>query len=361
MNTAVCVAEQVRPNGINLLAFGPLRRFVTWAGFPFVFQMLTLGALLSLAVFGWGQMTPQGVPDKLYAKANLVNLVVWGLFWPGIVWATVLLGRVWCTICPLELVSNVFERIGRGLGIAQRSIPAWLRAGWLMVVLYGVLQMCVAGLHLHRVPGYTSVFLWGMLATAAATGLVLRDRAYCRGICPVAPLLRVYGRGGMIAARAAGPSACQSCDGKTCASAAYRSKLDARSCPTLLNPATLDNSEDCLLCGQCMKNCEPRNMQLLLRRPFPPEDARVPLTNWPVTLFIVLVSGFVFSEVTSEWAAAKSVFLAPAEWASKALGAPSLAGWVEGIWTVGVGWNLQANALPEDVIDRLLDVSIDEA
>ena len=33
----------------------------------------------------------------------------------------------------------------------------------------------------------------------------------------------------------------------------------------------------------------------------------------------------------------------------------------EGIWTVGVGWNLQANALPEDVIDRLLEVSIDQA
>ncbi len=33
----------------------------------------------------------------------------------------------------------------------------------------------------------------------------------------------------------------------------------------------------------------------------------------------------------------------------------------EGIWTVGVGWNLEANALPDDVIDRLLDLSIDQA
>jgi len=335
MSTAIPIVEQVRPKGINLLVLGPIRRFVTWAGFPYVFQLLTLAALLSLAVLGWGRMTPEGVPDKLYAKANLVNLVVWGLFWPIIVWATVLLGRVWCTVCPLELVSNVFERIGRRLGIAQGSLPAWLRAGWLMVLLYALLQMFVAGLHLHRVPGYTSVFLWGMVATAAATGLLLRDRAYCRGFCPVAPLLKVYGRGGVIAVRATGSSACQACDGKTCTAPSHRAKLDARSCPTLLNPATLDNSEDCLLCGQCMKNCQSANMQLLLRRPFPPEDARGRLASWPVTLFVVLVSGFVFSEVTSEWAAAKSFFLAPVDWATQALGTPRLAGWIEGIWTIG--------------------------
>jgi len=29
-----------------------------------------------------------------------------------------------------------------------------------------------------------------------------------------------------------------------------------------------------------------------------------------------------------------------------------------GIWTVGVGFNLEANAIPEDVVDRLLDLSI---
>ncbi|MBI4903095.1 MAG: 4Fe-4S binding protein [Acidobacteria bacterium] len=330
------VVERVPPGGINVLAFGPVGRLVVWPGFPYVFQLLTLCVLLSLAVLGWGQLTPKGVPDKLYAKANLVNLVVWGLFWPMIVWATVLLGRVWCTVCPLELVSNVFERIGRRLGVKQGSIPAWMRAGWLMVILYAVLQLLVAGLHLHRVPGYTSVFLWIMLATAAATGLLFKDRAYCRGFCPVAPLLKVYGRGGLIAARPGGPSACHSCAGKTCAATSHRAKLDARSCPTLLNPATLNNSEDCLLCVQCMKNCEPGNMQLLLRGPFAAADARTPLASWPVTLFVVFVSGFVCSEVASEWTAAKSVFLAPAVWATATFGTSALGGWVEGIWTIGI-------------------------
>jgi len=349
MSSPTILPATHQPRGFNLFSLTPIRRFVEWKGFPYVFQLLTLGALLSLALLGWRQMTPKGVPDKLYAKTNLVNLVVWGLFWPAIVWATVLLGRVWCTICPLELVSNVSERIGRRLGIPQGSIPGWLRAGWLTVVLYALLQMLVAGLHLHRVPGYTSVFLWAMLATAAATGLLLSNRAYCRGFCPVAPLLKVYGRGGMVAVRPAGPSACESCAGKTCTAAEYRHKPDARSCPTLLNPATLSHSEDCLICGQCLKNCEPENMQLLLRRPFPAEDARLPLASWPVTVFVALLSGFVFSEVASEWAAAKAFFLIPVDWAVKAAGVPNLAGWVEGVWTILVFplllWSLFAGLL----------------
>lgn len=33
----------------------------------------------------------------------------------------------------------------------------------------------------------------------------------------------------------------------------------------------------------------------------------------------------------------------------------------EGIWTVGIGWNLEASDMPDDVIDRLRDVKIQAA
>ena len=114
--------ERSRPSsGINLLVSGPIRKLVLWAGFPYLFQLFTLGALLSLAVLGWGQMTPAGVPDKLYAKTNLVNLVVWGLFWPAIVWVTVLLGRVWCTIWPISKTGSP-----KGSGRALKRSLYWI-------------------------------------------------------------------------------------------------------------------------------------------------------------------------------------------------------------------------------------------
>jgi hypothetical protein len=110
---------------------------------------------------------------------------------------------------------------------------------------------------------------------------------------------------------------------------------DARRCPSLLNPARLDANADCLLCGRCLTPGEPQHeLGLFLRRPFHSADARPAFASWPVTLFVVMVSGFVASELCSEWAAAKAVFAWVPEQFAAALGMKSLAGWIEGVWTI---------------------------
>jgi len=191
-----------------------------------------------------------------------------------------------------------------------------------------------AGAHLHRTPAYTSFFLWGLLATAALTGLFLRDRAFCRGFCPVGVLLGTYGRGAMLAMRPTSADKCAACPGKDCTRACNRAKPDARSCPSLLNPARLNSNADCLVCGQCVKVCRPDNMGLCLRRPFHSADAREPLASWPVLLFVMIVSGFVIYELFSEWKAAQAVFLWVPKAVTSGLGAGSYEGWIKGVWTL---------------------------
>jgi polyferredoxin len=324
------------PQGYNLLQIRPLKALVRWAGFPYVFQAALLAFFVFMAVFAWGLFPPEGVNDKLFAKTHLINLLVWGLWWPAMVWTAVLFGRVWCAVCPLELVANVTERMGRGLGLKQRVLRKWLRAGWLIVALYALIQMLVAGAHLHRIPAYTSMFLWGLLGTAALVGFLFKDRAFCRGFCPVGLLLGTYGRGATLAVRSASGDRCGQCTGKGCVRACNRTKLDARSCPSLLNPARLDNNTDCLVCGQCVKVCEPDNMGVFLRRPFHAADAREPLASWPVVLFVMLVSGFVTYELFSEWKAAQAVFLWVPSAVTSALGAQAYEGWIKGVWMLFV-------------------------
>ena len=107
----------------DLMRVRPIRVLVGWAGFPYVFQAAMLFAFFALAVLSWGGTAPNCVPDKLYAKTHLVQLLIWGLWWPGMVWAAVVLGRVWCAVCPLEFAANVSGRVGRRLGIGQRPSP----------------------------------------------------------------------------------------------------------------------------------------------------------------------------------------------------------------------------------------------
>ena len=169
--------------------------------------------------------------------------MIWGLWWPVMVWLAVLFGRLWCAVCPLELVSNLSERIGRRLKFPQRPLSLWVASGAVIVALYLLIQMLVAGAELHRTPAYTSYFFLGLIAMAAATGLLFKDRAFCRGFCPVALLLNVYGRGGVLAVRPASGPVCESCPGHYCAAAIGVTTVTtnaARASPTgrPMNPRT---------------------------------------------------------------------------------------------------------------------------
>jgi Fe-S-cluster-containing hydrogenase component 2 len=196
--------------------------------------------------------------------------------------------------------------------------------------------MLVAGVELHRVPAYTSIFLWSLLASAAFTGFFLKDRAFCRGFCPVGLLLSTYGRGAMLAVRSCGDGPCGSCTDKDCRRPGNRNRLDARSCPSLLNPVTLKSNTDCLVCLQCAKACPSANMGLFLRRPFPIADVREAVASWPVMLFLLVVSGYVSFELCSEWKTAQAVFAWVPEKTAAILGLSSIVGWVRGLWAVVV-------------------------
>jgi hypothetical protein len=318
--------SSARRGGFDLLSVRWVRALVTWRGYPAALQLPVLAVFVALAVIGWGHYTPDGVNAKLYAKTNLVNLVIWGLWWPAIIWVTFLLGRAWCIVCPLEWVSSRAEKLGGRLGVARQPLGGWLARGGLVILFFAFLQMLVPGVQIHRVPHYTSLFLWTTLALAFAVGLFFKDRAFCRGFCPVALLLSAYGRGGMLAVRPAARNCAQGDDKAS----------GARACPSLLNPARLDSNKDCLVCGDCIKTDTTSSMQLLLRAPFSSADAREPLASWPLTLFVMVVSGFVTYELSGVWKAAEPVFLWAPKQAAAALNAGAVAGWIQGLWTIAV-------------------------
>ncbi len=306
---------------VDLTSWRLVRTMVHWRGFPPVLQATLLVVFIALAIAGWGDLAPAGVNGKLFAKSNLVTLVIWGLWWPAMVWAAVFLGRAWCMVCPLELVSNASERAGRALGLTSRPLPRWIAGGAVIVGLYVTLQLLVAGVQLHRTPAYTAIFMIALLGLAAASALWFEHRAFCRGFCPVGLLLGTYGRGGMLAVRPAPDST---------------GGPDARTCPTLLNPARLDTNKDCLVCCRCVKAGPAGSMQLVWRPPFSARDSRQKLASWPVTLFVLVASGYVTAELCSEWAAAQALFLRAPKWLAGVLHAPGALHWLEPVWMLAV-------------------------
>ena len=70
----------VKSFSYDLCRIGPVRALVRWGGFPYAFQSVMLVVFLSLAVVSWRLFPPAGVSGKLFAKADLVQLTVWGLW-----------------------------------------------------------------------------------------------------------------------------------------------------------------------------------------------------------------------------------------------------------------------------------------
>ncbi|HEY3357467.1 MAG TPA: 4Fe-4S binding protein [Polyangia bacterium] len=315
----------------DVLRLPGARWLLARAWLPVGLQAVALVVLGALVVNGWG-VGQDATPARLLTlrKTNLTTLFVWGLFWPGLVVLTLLVGRVWCTVCPLELMSRGGGWLGRRLGLAGLAVPPWLRAGWAAVLGYGVLQLFVAGVALHRVPHFTSLMLLALGGLAVVAGVALREpRAFCATLCPVAPLLGVYGRFTPVQLEVRDAAVCASCASRDCVRAEHRARFDRRSCPSLLQPHARGPSDGCVLCLQCAKVCPTANVGFgvaaataTVRRPA--------LLRPAEAAFVAIAAGFVIRELMLEVKWLERLFAAVPTAISTAVHVGF--GWIEALW-----------------------------
>lgn len=331
---------------LDALTSGLGRRIVRSPYFPIVAQVLTLAVAAYLAWNGLG--VGQGAdPDtlKVLRKTSLTTLAVWGLWWPGMILGALVLGRTWCMVCPMELLNRVSEALARAAGWPGARMPRWLRAGWGAVLLYGVLQVLVAGAAIHRMPHSTSVMLLVLGGAAFATGLVFRDpRAFCRGLCPATSLLSTYGRFTPIQLSHRSSAICESCETRDCVRPALRDRWDRRSCPSLIRPFRREPSDGCVACLQCAKVCPHGNIG------YGWVDPRATVRSLGLlrpaeAVFIAIATGFVAHEVIGEVAWLEDYFHAVPNWMASL--APGVGfGWFEAAWFLilfpGLLWGLVA-------------------
>ncbi|MCP4411061.1 MAG: 4Fe-4S binding protein, partial [Gammaproteobacteria bacterium] len=158
--------------------------------FPLVPQLITLAAFILLIVDGFAADTSDMTFAKVLRNTNLANLIVWSYWWPLIILSSIFFGRVWCMICPMELLTTLAARIG-----LKQKPPRFLRSGWSITIFY--LIILFGGIHIfsiHRVPFRMSIYLVALLATAIVVGLLFLRNSFCAHVCPIGHLLGLYSR-----------------------------------------------------------------------------------------------------------------------------------------------------------------------
>jgi len=298
----------------DLLRPGILRSLFLGRLFPYVFQGGVLVVLVVLVINGWGIGTGYSSSFlKILRKTNTTTLVIWGLWWPCMVLGAILLGRAWCTICPLELVNNVAHRLGLRLGTARFKLGRVLRVGFGIFFAYVLLQILVGLFSLHRVPAYTSEMLVALVALAFALGLFVSEpRSICTGLCPANLLLPVYGRLSRFEIDVRDPAVCERCTTKDCFRPDRMEKWHGRSCPSRVRVFERQKGDPCVLCFQCAKACPHDNVGFgIVSRRAP--SARAGVLTTAQALFVAIVSGFIMHELFTEIEPFERIYHFPAE------------------------------------------------
>ncbi|HIQ21392.1 MAG TPA: 4Fe-4S binding protein [Planctomycetes bacterium] len=300
--------------------------------FPLAVQVLFLIVFILLILGGLVANTEDMGFAKELRNTNLANLIVWSYWWPVIILSAIVLGRVWCMVCPMELVTSLAARIGW-----KRQAPRWLTSGWVITLFYVlILFVGIHTLAIHRVPYRMALYMLVLLAVGVLAGLIFSRNAFCAYICPVGHLLGLYARLAPLGWRVRKPKVCEACEDHSCIASKTAYRFQGRSCGVGLNPARLDDNTVCLLCGQCLKACDQNNPGIEGRpnpgwfpRPwFKDLLALRPLTGAQAA-FCVIVSGFVLYEILTEWSVTKAwLTWAPAQ-LEAAVGAV-------GIWSQGL-------------------------
>jgi polyferredoxin len=292
----VIVIELKSGNQMNLLKIKYIGELFKARWFPLVPQLIMLTIFVLLVVGGLGVTT--GDPDLAdwLRNTNLSNLIVWSYWWPIIIITAVLFGRLWCAVCPMELITYWASKIG-----LRQQVPHILKSGWVVTIFYALVWIVgVYVLAVNRIPHQMALYLLMLIIVAVDISLIFRKRAFCSYVCPVGHLLGLYALISPFEWRADDPSTCRSCKTKDCFTKKNHYRLIRRSCTSNLYPATIGDNRDCLLCTQCLKACPYKNIRLSTRRPF--ADFLTSVNLRPAEIgFILLVSGIVVYEILSEW------------------------------------------------------------
>jgi polyferredoxin len=228
-----------------------INKLLEYKWFPVSLRIVTFIAFFWLVIIGFSSPTNDPFFLSQLSKTNLTGSFVWRLWWPMIVLTAIFLGRVWCMVCPVEMVTSFFAKIG-----FRMKRPKWILSGWIITIFYFiVLTAGIIVLQIDLNPGYTSYYLLIIMGIAILSGLLFEKNTFCRYICPVGYLLGIFSKMSAWGWRVKKRAVCDSCKDKSCISSNHTYQLNYKSCGVDLVPAEINNNSHCLLCGGCLKTC----------------------------------------------------------------------------------------------------------
>lgn len=261
--------------------------FFPWLGRWFAIGMFVL---LTYAAF-FGPRDP---------RLNFATVISWLVWWPMLAISYLLVGRVWCAVCPMGALSDILQRrIGLNLKAPELFKKRWLVAALLVVMI--LYQSWIEEVTRSALsPLLTGFILWSFTVGAAVSGLLFERWTWCRHLCPLGAWSGAFSMSSMVEVRA-DPNVCLAnrCKGIYC----YFGRDAQPGCPFHQVPKIMETNRYCSTCGNCLKACPNDAISIRLRVPgreFVTQKKNVP-ENALIGVVIMGIVGFQAFVMTQPW------------------------------------------------------------
>ncbi len=238
--------------GGNLLRNKWINDFLRSRWYPGIIQWPTL--LVFMVIMYQLMLGPSVTHD------NLGSALTWVLWWPLIPIIFLFLGRFWCAICPFATVNDLVQKfVGN-----HRPVPRFLKkyGVWIIDALFIFITWSDHVWGVVDNPVGSGILLLLLTTGVVASAAFFERRMFCRHLCFLGGLAGNYAQAGMLSLHGT-PKICAKCTTASC----YKGTEEAPGCPIFEFPKTMKSSANCVLCGDCVKNCPNGSIQLTVRPP----------------------------------------------------------------------------------------------
>ncbi|MCB9763512.1 MAG: 4Fe-4S binding protein [Alphaproteobacteria bacterium] len=201
-----------------------------------------------------------------YAR-NITPVIVWTIWWAGLIFAVAMFGNLWCFMCPWDALANLASRLSfwkrtPGLSLGWRVPPALANLYPALALFVGVTWLEL-GWGITNNPRQTAIFGLAMAAAAVVMALLFEKKAFCAHVCLVGRVSGMYSNFSPVEIRPRDTRVCGVCTTRDCLHGNER----GYACPTGLDLGTLDVNTHCTLCTECFKSCPTFVPHVRLRAP----------------------------------------------------------------------------------------------
>jgi CRP-like cAMP-binding protein len=239
-----------RPAGLDLSRFWLVRWLVHGGGLGLV-RLATAAGFLGVAglclVAGGSQL------------GRLANGLVWSVWEPVVFALFLLVGSLWCTVCPL----STSGRLARRLYARERPPPdGVLRAGgWLSAAGFVLILWSEKIFGMLTTPVASGLLLLALVAAAVTCSVLWQREVWCRYLCPLGRLGVALAPVAPMAVAARRSICASTCTTHDC----YKGSSNEPGCPVFHHPQLVSEGHHCKMCLTCLRSCPHGATGLYLR------------------------------------------------------------------------------------------------